>query len=64
MTRTLLPKVILPVAAVGLLLFAIGFVVRSRDKPTMIYCFADEKAPFYVGQQVDVSIDAAKPPEQ
>lgn len=34
MTRTLLPKVILPLAAGGLLLFAIGFVVRSRDKPT------------------------------
>jgi hypothetical protein len=23
--------------------------------------FEDEKAPFYIGQQVDVSIDAAKP---
>ena len=33
MTHTL-PKVVLPVAAVGLLVFAIGFVVRSRDRPT------------------------------
>jgi multidrug resistance efflux pump len=29
-----LPKVVLPVAAVGLLVFAIGFVIRSRDRPT------------------------------
>ena len=30
----------------------------------VIYAFEDEKAPFYVGQQVDVSIDAAKPSDK
>ena len=34
MTRSLLHKAILPIAAAGLLVFAIGFVIQSREKPT------------------------------